>query len=68
MSETPRSIIVGAIVRLARYEAGYSVTETARLAGVDPDTVRRLESGLGDPRRATVLRVLAACSKEPVAI
>jgi len=57
---TPRSIVISAVVRLARYQAGYSVAEAARLAGVTPETVRRLERGASVVRSETVLRVLSA--------
>ncbi len=61
---TPRSIVVSAAVRLARYQAGYSVAEAARLAGVSPETLRRLESGTSSVRRETVARVLTALEAE----
>ncbi len=61
---TPRSIVVSATVRLARYQAGYTVAEAARLAGVSQETLRRIESGNTQARRETVLRVLGALENE----
>jgi transcriptional regulator with XRE-family HTH domain len=51
---------VGASLRAGRRRRCLSQRELARLLGVSPSTVARLEAGSGQPRLAEVVRALAA--------
>lgn len=49
-------------IRAARRSAGLTQAELARLAGTSQPAVNRYERGKSEPSRATLARILAACS------
>jgi len=61
----------GAAVRSARLEAGISLNQLARRAGVDPAYIHRIESNKLEraplPRRQVVLAIAAALNLDPQA-
>ncbi len=59
---------MGAKVRRLRKLAGMSRGAVARRAGIDPETVRRVETGKGSPRVVTVAAVARALRAEPETI
>lgn len=55
-------------VLVAREAAGLSQGELARVAGVDRKLIYRLESGSGNVRIASLMRVLAALRLAPLIV
>jgi len=63
MEESPTST-AGALVLLAREEAGLSQRELAKRAGVSQADIARIESGARQPSIPTLQRILAGADKE----
>jgi len=63
MTVTP-STTAGALVLLAREEAGLSQRELAKRAGVSQADIARIESGVRQPSIPTLQRILAGAGQE----
>lgn len=58
----------GAHLKRLRAERGYSQAETARLAGLSPDTVSSLEQGRRRPGKQTIRALAEALAPAPLAL
>lgn len=58
--EQSRQQALGAWVRAAREERGWSQRDLAAVAGCAPETIAGLERGQVDPRLSTLCRIAAA--------
>ena len=48
------------VIRVSRAALGLTQQALAQRAGVDPDTVSRIESGTTKPRQGTLVRIIRA--------
>ena len=59
---TAKAVLSRSIMR-QRLDAGLEQQELARLAGMRPETISRIEAGTNRPRRETIERIEAALAK-----